>query len=230
MWAAAGCATIFVLTAMGTGYWIYTVVQGVKSGTTTCLPSNFPRYPGAKFASWSYDLNGPFGVCRAIFDSTDDAITVAAYYKGKLNGGAWQVTISDEHANTVTFESANGSAPYGTVQVVPKDGGAEMTIDLYSAVCLLQGFPTYPRAKYGGQSVGASGYGCHVVFLTNDRASAVIAYYKTQLSRGRWQVTSSDASHIGFRLTNGKRTEASGTVTVGTSVDERTQITVDSSP
>lgn len=230
MWAAAGCSTLIVLTAAGTGVWIYQLVQGVKSGATSCLPSSFPRYPAAKFASWSYDLNGPFGSCQAVFESTDNVETVALYYQREMNGGAWEVSFNDTNTDTVIFESANGSAPFGTVQVAPKGTGAEITVQMYSAACLLPGFPAYPRAKFGGQSVGASGYGCHVVFLSNDRVPAVIAYYKAELSRGSWQVTASDASQVSFRLMNGKRTAASGTVTVGTSVDERTQITIDSYP
>ena len=46
-------------------------------------------------------------------------------------------------------------------------------------------------------------------------------------SPGNWQVTSRTDGKLGFRLTNGKRTLASGTVAIAVS-SERTEITVDS--
>jgi len=50
--------------------------------------------------------------------------------------------------------------------------------------------------------------------------------YKSQLSTGRWQVTSSAGNQVGWRLMRGKRTDASGTVTARVS-DDRTEIDVD---
>lgn len=69
---------------------------------------------------------------------------------------------------------------------------------------------------------------CHVVFVSKASVAAVTAFYEKALSSGRWQVKSSSAGQIGFRLSNGKRTDASGTVTVVTS-GERTEIRVVSS-
>ena len=67
---------------------------------------------------------------------------------------------------------------------------------------------------------------CHVVFVTNDHVAAVTAFYKRELNTGNWQVTSSAAGQVGFRLRNGKRTIASGTVTIVVS-GECTEIKVD---
>ena len=229
--ATAGCLTLVLLTAAGLGFWGYSLWQGIKNGTVSCLSSNFPRYPGSTLGPWSYNLDESHGTCQAALESNDDVATVASYYQSKLNGGAWQVTLTNDQTNMFTIESAGGSAPYGTVQVAAKDPGSETTITLYSGTCLLPGFPVYPHAKFGGETTDPNDYTCKLVLLTKDGASAVIAYYKKALNQGNWLVDSSTSSQVNFRLTDqtGRRIEARGTVTVGLSSDERTQITIDSS-
>ena len=104
----AGCSTVIVLTAVVVGFRIYAFVQGFMHGTATCLPSDFPRYPGAMYASQTYDLNGayPGNACHVVLDSNDDVATVTAFYQSKLNAGAWQVTSSGNQADRVTFQPA----------------------------------------------------------------------------------------------------------------------------
>lgn len=62
----------------------------MKQGSATCLPSDFPRYPGAAYAGFTFDLNGayPGNTCHTVFESDDDVATVTAFYQGKLNTGA----------------------------------------------------------------------------------------------------------------------------------------------
>ncbi|HEV2218079.1 MAG TPA: hypothetical protein VGV88_10960 [Candidatus Dormibacteraeota bacterium] len=228
----SGCATVLVLTAAGVGYGIYSFVQGVEHGSNTCLPSDFPRYPGAVNGGFSFELNGsyPGTTCHVTLESSDDVASVTAFYQSKLNAGNWQVTSSDEQADLLTFQRARRDAPFGKVQVAAKDSGAEITVDVYTNTCLPLGFPKYPGARFGGQSaeVGAT-RACHVVFVSNDSVAAVTGFYEKALNTGEWQVTSSTGGEISFRLRNGQRTVASGTVTIGLSSD-RTEIKVDSSP
>jgi hypothetical protein len=91
----------------------------------------------------------------------------------------------------------------------------------------------YPRANFGGQNEGLDGTStrndCHVVFVTNDSVAAVTAFYGRELNTGNWQVTSSAAGQFGWRLTSGKRTTASGTLTIAVTGD-RTEIKVDAYP
>ena len=233
LWALAGCLTVGVVGAGGVGYGIYSFVQGVKNGSTTCLPSDFPKYPGATYADEIYELNGPYpgSTCHIVLDSNDDVATVTAFYQSKLNTGAWQVTSRDNEAEKLTFQPAKSAAPFGTVQVSVRNGGTEITIDVFTSTCLPLGFPKYPGAKFGGQSEvqGGASSGCHVVFLTNAAVEAVTAFYKSELNRGNWQVLSSGPGQVGFRLKNGTRTIRSGTVTIAVSSD-RTEINVDVYP
>jgi len=221
---------VVVLTAAGVGYGIYSFVQGVKNGSTTCLPSDFPRYPGAKYASFTFDLNGtyPGNTCHSVFESNDDVVTVTAFYRSKLNTGAWEVAPIIDHSDTVTFQPAKSDAPFGTVQVALGNAHTEITIDLFTSTCLPLNFPMYPGAKFEGQNAGVSGgrYTCHIVFVSNDRVAAVTAFYDRELNTGNWHVTSSGSGLVGFSLKNGKRTVASGTVAIALSGD-RAEIMVD---
>jgi hypothetical protein len=226
----AGCSTVVVLTAAGAGYGIYSFVQGVKNGSNTCLPSDFPRYPGAKYASFTFDLNVtyPGNTCHSVFESNDDVVKVTAFYRSKLNTGAWQVAPILDHSDTVTFQPAKSDAPFGTVQVALANAHTEITIDLFTSTCLPLNFPMYPGAKFGGQNASQSavGYACHIVFVSNDSVAAVTAFYKRELNTGNSKVTSSAPGVVGFRLMNGKITLATGTVAIALSGDS-TEVTVD---
>jgi hypothetical protein len=224
---------VIVLTVVGLGYGIYSFVQGVTHGTNTCLPSDFPRYPGAKYAFFSFELNGayPGTTCHAVFESNDDVGTITAFYQSKLNTGDWQVTSIGDQADGVTFQPAKSAAPFGTVRVAVINTHTEITIDLFTSTCLPLNFPTYPGAKFGGQNaeVGGVRNACHVVFGSKDSVAAVTRFYERELNTGNWQVTSSAAGQVGFRLRNGKTTIRSGTVTIVVSGD-RTEIKVDVYP
>jgi hypothetical protein len=225
----AGCSTVVLLTVVGVGYGIYSYVQGVTHGSNTCLPSDFPKYPRSVYAGFTFDLNGtyPGNTCHVTLQSNDDVATVTAFYLSKLNTGDWQVTSSGDQARQVTFQHAKSDAPFGTVQVAVGNTHTDVTIDLFTSTCLPFGFPRYTGAKFGGQSaeVGTT-RACHVVLLSNDGVAAVTAFYKRALSSGNWQITSSTAGQVAFRLRNGKSTIASGTVTIAVS-GERTEIKVD---
>jgi len=228
VWLPVGCLTVLLLTGAGVGYGMYSWVQGFLHGTVTCLPSDFPRYPGAVYADQTYELNGayPGNTCHVVLESNDDVATVTAFYESKLNTGAWQVTSSGTQSGQVTFQPARSDAPFGTVQVGVSSTHTEITIDTFTSTCLPLNFPNYPGAKFGGMAKETAARNeCHVVLVTNDGVVAVTAFYKSQLNTGRWQVTSSAGNQVGWRLTNGKRTDASGTVAITVS-DDRTEIDV----
>jgi len=232
MWLLAGCLTVLLVTGAGVGFAIYSRVQGFLHGTYTCLPTDFPRYPGSANAEQTYELNGayPGNTCHVVLESNDDVATVTAFYESKLNTGAWQVTSSAGQGGKITFQPAKSATPFGTVQVLVSSTHTEITIDTFTATCLPLNFPKYPGARFAGMNkeTGAIS-GCHAVFATNAGAAVVTAYYKSHLNSGRWRVTSSSENQVAWRLTNGKRTDASGTVRISAN-DAGTEIDVDAYP
>jgi hypothetical protein len=222
-----------VLAAVGVGYGIYSFVQGVKNGSTTCLPSDFPRYPGAVYAGFTFDLNMkyPGATCHAVFESNDDVASVTAFYQSKLSTGDWQDTAIGNQADGISFQPARSDVPFGTVQVAVSSTHTEIAIVLFTSTCLPLNFPMYPGAKFGGQNteVGAERTTCHIVFVSNDSVGSVTAFYKRELNTGNWHVASSAAGQVVFRLKKGTRTIAYGTVTIAVGSDH-TEIKVDSGP
>src|SRR5438477_2338005 len=137
MWlrVLAGCSTVFVLSAVGGGYWIYSYVQSLKSGAVTCLPSDFPKYPGAVYGGETYDMNNtyPGSTCQLVLESNDDVATVMAFYQSKLSIGAWQVTSSGSQEDRVNFQPAKSDAPFGTVQFAVRNTRTQITIDTFTS-------------------------------------------------------------------------------------------------
>lgn len=228
----AGCAVVLLLAGAGAGYAIYSIVQGIKSGSASCLPSDFPKYPGSTYADESFGLNDgyPGFSCRVVLESNDDINAVTGFYLSKLSSGSWQVTLSGNPPGTIDFQPAKNATPFGTVQVATASTHTEITIETFSSTCLLQGFPHYPGAKFGGQNYVATGddHGrrCHITYLSKDSVRAVTSFYKAKLNTGNFRVWSISGDQIEFRLLRGGyKPIAGGTVTIA-SFDDRTQITI----
>ena len=172
----AGCSIVLVLTVVGIGYVVHSLANGFRYGSFTCLPSDFPRYPGATFAGQLYQIGGthPGNTCHIVFESNDDVETVTAFYQSKLNSGDW-VTSSGNPAGQVSFQVAKNAQPFGTVNVAVSTMHTEITIDLFTSTCLPRNFPMYPGAKFGGQNYDVNAYAkCHIVFESTRSGSRQI--------------------------------------------------------
>jgi len=96
---------------------------------------------------------------------------------------------------------------------------------LLDKLAVLKGLSSRDRTRrWAGGETAAT-----FVFVSNDRVAAITAFYERKLNTGNWQVTSSAAGQVGFRLRNGKTTIASGTVAIAVR-GERTEIKVDAYP
>ena len=235
-WVLAGCATVLVLAVVGVGigYPAYAFINRFFTGSHTCLPSDFPLYPRATTADFTFGVNGtnPGFSCNVVFESNDDVATVTAFYQNKLNTGDWWVTTSDEQAGNVTFQFDRDAQPFGTVNVTLGKTHTDIAVDLFAHTCLPSGFPRYPGSGFAGQSYNVSGTGeCRVAFVSNDSPAKVIAFYQHNLNTlgfGTlgWEITSSSAGEIQFRHRNGKRYDAGGTMTIAASRNQ-TMVNID---
>ena len=225
----AGCAVLFVVATVLAGYAAVSLFRGFQSGAYTCLPSAFPSYPGATYAGQTFDLNGtyPGNTCQVTFQSRDDVATVIEFYQARLNDGGWVRSIAGP-AGQVNFQQAGSGRPFGTLSVAAGDPQTQIAVEVFSSTCLPIGFPTYPGARFGGQSEDQTA-GCRIKYESDQSVSRVAAFYADRLNTGNWHVIFQTRDAIGFRLANGKRTDAYGTVNLGAS-DGRTEITIDSRP
>lgn len=86
------------------------VLVSIRSGMTTCLPDDFPRYPLATTTSVSYQ-----GPCNIDMATTDPVSQVLSFYSVRLNEGDWHETSSGGSA--LNFTRRSSSATAGTVEI-----------------------------------------------------------------------------------------------------------------
>src|SRR4029077_2454348 len=96
-WVAGGCAVLLVLGLVGAGVGVYNLVNSFQHGGFSCLPSDFPSYPGATVTTENTYVGtgvpaGDSKRCTMVLQSNDDVSTVTAFYNEKLGSGDWKVT------------------------------------------------------------------------------------------------------------------------------------------
>jgi len=242
-WVLAGMLVVGLAVGGAGAIQVYSFVHGFLNGSRTCLPDDFPGYPGGVLADQVFAW--PETTCHLLVETNDDVSTVTAFYRSKLSTGDW-TTPSEEESARVNFQRARHNGPFGMVAIsvgqprseLPpsvRNPHTEITIDVFDTTCLHPQFPAYPGTTFAGQNDVVNGSAprvCHVVFESGDGAATITAFYERELSAGQytaagWQVTSSSPGEVNFRLVQGRRTFLHGTVYIATSGDH-TNITIDS--
>ena len=86
-WLAAGVTFSLVMAAVAGVWGITSIVHNFQSGAFSCLPADFPRYPGTTVSAENQST-GPNGRdCRMTFESGDPVTRVGPYYQSKLSSG-----------------------------------------------------------------------------------------------------------------------------------------------
>lgn len=132
-WLGGGCAVLLVL-VVGGGIWgLSSLVNAVQHGSFTCMPSDFPRYPGATVTrDYKYFGSGvapgDSSECQESLTSSDDVATVTSYYTNQLASGDWQVTGSDTNTGQIRFARKSKSQQVGIIQFLGR--GQQTTIEI----------------------------------------------------------------------------------------------------
>ena len=135
-WIAVGCIVLMFITVGAMVFAIKTVVDLAESGNSSCLPSDFPAYPGARLnISSTYIGTGlPTGDskrCTVTLESADDVSTVTDWYSSHLNKGDWRST-PDAGNGTINFRRDSRPQTVGSVKSLGAGQRTEMVITLYS--------------------------------------------------------------------------------------------------
>lgn len=108
-----------------------------RRGGFSCLPSDFPSYPGATVTN----VNSSFGTgvapgdsksCRVTLASNDDVAAVTAFYEQKLGSGDWKVTAFVSSTGEVRFQRVSRPATVGIVDLLGRGQQTEIQINLDS--------------------------------------------------------------------------------------------------
>lgn len=84
-------------------------------GLSSCLPSDFPKYPGASLASLV--VSDSLGDCTVQYRTRDSASDVQSFYETSLTQGDWIVTGVDAPRGMITFRRVSAPATVGLVKI-----------------------------------------------------------------------------------------------------------------
>lgn len=131
-WLAGGCVVLLVLGVVGVVAGGKVLVDRFQHGAFTCLPSDFPHYPGATVSSESTYTGTNGSECRMTLDSNDSVSSVGPYYQTWLDQGDWSVRSVDYKTGTISFQRRSRAQTSGTVKLTRLGQGARIKIDLHS--------------------------------------------------------------------------------------------------
>jgi hypothetical protein len=136
-WVAGGCAVVLVLAVVGGAIGIASLVNTFQHGGLSCLPSDFPSYPGSTVRNENtyYGTGvapGDSKSCRMTLDSNDSVATVTSFYRERLSGGDWKVASFSDSTGRIQFQRVSRPQTVGTVDLLGRGSGAEIRIDLSS--------------------------------------------------------------------------------------------------
>jgi hypothetical protein len=124
-------ATIAILTVV----WVAMVAYaGVRLftffhvGLSSCLPDDFPRYPGASLAS--IVISDSLGNCTVQYRTRDSAADVEMFFKTSLDQGDWTVTGLSDQAGQIRFRRISQPETNGYVQVIGVPGQTQFQIQI----------------------------------------------------------------------------------------------------
>lgn len=97
------------------------LVNRMQNGSLTCLPSDFPKYPGATVTGETNYLGtvsapGDTHECRMTFESNDDVSTVTGFYAAQMDVGEWMITANDTGNGVMQVRLRSRPATVGQIQ------------------------------------------------------------------------------------------------------------------
>lgn len=128
---------LLVLGAIGVGFGVYSLVTGFQHGKFSCLPPDFPSYPGASVTNENTLIGTEFSPgdsrrCNIVLDSNDSVATVTSYYEQQLGTGDWTIVSSDPTNGVISFQLKTRPQTVGTVTLLGKGQHSEIDIQLDS--------------------------------------------------------------------------------------------------
>lgn len=108
-WLAGGLTLSLLLIAVAAGYGVYSLANRFQGGAFSCLPADFPSYPGTRVITESTSMGpslppGTTHECRMILETNDDVTVVGPYFNRHLNSGDWKLISTRYTGGTSTSQ------------------------------------------------------------------------------------------------------------------------------
>jgi hypothetical protein len=135
-WLAGGCAVLVVIAGIAAVLGLGSLVSSFQHGGFSCLPSDFPTYPGATVSSENTYVGtgvpaGDTKRCTMTLESNDDVNTVTSWYSSNLDSGDWSAS-SNTPSGTIQFENRSKPSTNGSIELLGHGQQTEIRITLYS--------------------------------------------------------------------------------------------------
>ena len=113
------------------------LVNRVQQGGFSCLPSDFPKYPGATVTrDFTYVgtnvAPGDSRECQETLESNDNSTAVTDFYVSNLNSGDWNITANDRANGELKFRRASRPQTVGVVALLARGQHTVIEIKLDS--------------------------------------------------------------------------------------------------
>jgi hypothetical protein len=135
-WLAGGCAVLVVVAIVAGAEGLGSLVNNFQHGGFTCLPSDFPAYPGTTVAGENTRVGtgiapGDNHECQMTLESNDSVSTVTDWYASHLDSGDWAAS-ADVSSGVIHFQRRSRSATKGSIQLLGRGQHTEIQITLDS--------------------------------------------------------------------------------------------------
>lgn len=126
-WLGGGCAVLIVVAIVAGIFGLTNLVRNFQGGAYTCLPSDFPSYPGATVVRENTSV-GTHNTCEMVLSTNDGVDGVTRFYVQRLDQDDWTDSY-DESTGIVTFHQVSGGHASGRVQLLA--AGQHTDIDIF---------------------------------------------------------------------------------------------------
>ena len=127
-----GCLGALLLVAGLAAVGSYFFMRNFSAGRYSCLPSDFPVYPGASYQGVNTFVGTGGNRCRVVLDATASASEVQDYYQTQLATGRWKVAGYDTNQGVLSFTRSDSSRVRGTVGFLSHGAHTEIDIEVDS--------------------------------------------------------------------------------------------------
>ena len=136
-WLVGGCAVLLVVGVVAAGFGVYGLVTRFQSGAFSCLPSDFPSYPGASVLSENTKVGSNFGPgdtkqCTMVLESSDSQDAVMSFYVQRLSTGDWSIASTEIQNGPIDFQRKSRPQTVGSLSLQPSGQHTEIDIQLNS--------------------------------------------------------------------------------------------------
>jgi hypothetical protein len=114
-WIIGGCGVALVLGLVLLVIGGIILARSFQAGGLTCLPKDFPVYPGATYQNVRTNVGTGGSSCIVTLDAGASSTDVTAYYQQHLASGSWKATGYDPSQGVLRFGRTDNARATGRV-------------------------------------------------------------------------------------------------------------------